>query len=87
MSLCLQTLEFAPEIAECGNVNTVSDAGTAAELLLAGLEGAAMNVLINLPGLPADQTSAYRKEVDDARKRGRAIVENVRSIVGKKLVA
>lgn len=87
MMLCLEVLALAPEVAENGNVNTVSDAGTAAEMLLAGLEGAATNVLINLPGLPADQSPVFRVKVEDARKRGRAILEDVRRIVGKKLVA
>ncbi|MDD5087522.1 MAG: cyclodeaminase/cyclohydrolase family protein [bacterium] len=87
MSLCLQALDLAPEVAENGNVNTVSDAGTAAEMLLAGLEGAAANVLINLPGLPADQAPAYRKKVEDARRRGRSLLDDVRRVVGKKLVA
>jgi len=86
MTLCLQALELAPEVAENGNVNTVSDAGTAAEMLLAGLEGAAANVLINLPGLPADHAISYRDKVDNARRRGRGILEDVRRIVGKKLV-
>ena len=86
MTLCLQALELAPEVAENGNVNTVSDAGAAAEMLLAGLEGAAANVLINLPGLSAAQAPAFRAKVEDARRRGRAILEDVRRIVGKKLV-
>ncbi len=87
MNLCLEALRLAPEVAHNGNVNTVSDAGTAAEMLLAGLEGAAANVLINQPGLPSEMQPSYRKKVEEARRQGRALVEEVRSIVGKKLVA
>jgi formiminotetrahydrofolate cyclodeaminase len=87
MTLCLAALEFAPEIAEKGNVNTVSDAGTGAEMLLAGLEGASANVLINLPGLTAEQAPAYRAKVEEARRKGRALLEQVRKIVGAKLSA
>ena len=87
MSLSLDALKLAPEIAEKGNVNTVSDAGTAAEMLLAGLEGAAANVLINLPGLPAEGRDSYRMKVENARQQGRRILEDVRAVVGKKLVA
>jgi formiminotetrahydrofolate cyclodeaminase len=85
MLLCLQALELVPEIAGKGNVNTVSDAGTGAEMLLAGLEGAAANVLINLPGLPVEEAPAYRKSVEDARARGRAVLTEVRRMVGEKL--
>ncbi|HEY3296152.1 MAG TPA: cyclodeaminase/cyclohydrolase family protein [bacterium] len=86
MTLCLEALGYAAEVASKGNVNCVSDAGTGAEMLLAGLEGAAANVLINLPGLPADQAPAYRKKVEDARTRGRALLNDVRRVVGEKLV-
>jgi formiminotetrahydrofolate cyclodeaminase len=85
MLLCLKALEMAPEVARDGNVNTVSDAGTGAEMLLAGLEGAAANVLINLPGLTEAERPAFRAKVDDARRHGREILENVRRIVGDKL--
>lgn len=85
MTLCLAALGYAPEVAAQGNVNCVSDAGTGAEMLLAGLEGAAANVLINLPGLPAEQAPAYRKKVKEARERGDAILADVRCIVGEKL--
>ena len=86
MTLCLRALELAPEIAQKGNVNCVSDAGTGAELLLAGLEGAAANVLINLPNLRPEQATPFRKHVEEARRRGRAILDDVRRIVGEKLV-
>ena len=48
---------------EKGNPNSVSDAGVAAEMALAGVRGACMNVLINLPGIQ-DQT--YRDEKKSA---------------------
>lgn len=87
MMLCLSALEHAPEVAEKGNVNCVSDVGTGAEMLLAGLEGAAANVLINLPGLPPEAGSPLRNKVEDARRRGRALLDQTRQIVGKKLSA
>ncbi|MCX6600320.1 MAG: cyclodeaminase/cyclohydrolase family protein [bacterium] len=85
MKLCLAALEHAPEIADEGNANCVSDAGTGAEMLLAGLEGAAANVLINLSGLPADAAQSLRQEVDTLRRHGRALLERTREIVGAKL--
>ena len=44
-------LAALPELAEKGNPNAVSDAGTAALLLTASAEGALLNVGINLPGV------------------------------------
>jgi formiminotetrahydrofolate cyclodeaminase len=85
MKFCLSALECAPEIADKGNANCVSDAGTGAEMLLAGLEGAAANVLINLSGMPAEAAQRLREEVDTVRRRGRALLQNTREIVGAKL--
>jgi formiminotetrahydrofolate cyclodeaminase len=69
----------------CLAANCVSDAGTGAEMLLAGLEGAAANVLINLSGMPADAAQSLRREVDTVRRHGRALLERTREIVGAKL--
>ena len=85
MTLCLAALEIALEVARHGNVNTVSDAGTGAEMLLPGLEGAALNVLINLPGLPDTERVGWQQKVKDARERGRKRLEEVRSFLIEKL--
>jgi formiminotetrahydrofolate cyclodeaminase len=50
--LCLQALELARQAAISGNRNSASDAGVGALLAKAGLDGAVMNVRINLPSLP-----------------------------------
>jgi formiminotetrahydrofolate cyclodeaminase len=49
---CLAVLEQIRVVAEKGNSNAVSDAGVAAHLAHTGLAGAALNVRINLPGIP-----------------------------------
>ena len=41
-------MDLALEAAKCGNQNSVSDAGVAAEMANAGVHGAALNVFINL---------------------------------------
>ena len=64
-NLCERVIELADILVEKGNPNSVSDAGVAAEVALAGLRGASMNVLINLPGIDDEKyRSEKRKEVD-----------------------
>jgi glutamate formiminotransferase/formiminotetrahydrofolate cyclodeaminase len=53
LELCPEVLELAGEVAEIGNANSLSDAGVAALMALAGAEGAYYNVLINLDSLKA----------------------------------
>ncbi|MEE8437239.1 MAG: glutamate formimidoyltransferase [Candidatus Neomarinimicrobiota bacterium] len=47
--LSFRVMELAQNLVETGNPNSVSDAGSAAELGLAGVRAAALNVFINLP--------------------------------------
>ena len=51
MEASLEAMKLAIRMAEIGNQNSLSDAGVAVLQSQAGLEGAAMNVLINLPGI------------------------------------
>ena len=48
---CLEALKLSLAVAEKGNANSASDAGVAALMARAGVEGAALNVLINLPSI------------------------------------
>jgi formiminotetrahydrofolate cyclodeaminase len=45
---CLDALRLSLVVAQAGNVNSASDAGVAALMARAGVEGALLNVLINL---------------------------------------
>lgn len=60
---CFNLLKNQNFIAKYGNKNAVSDAGVGALLALSGLEGAIMNVNINLPGIAdeAVRTKAYER--------------------------
>ena len=61
-----------------GNPNSVSDAGVAAEVALAGLRGACMNVMINLPAVE-DKTycDSIQEQVDSFINSGQAIHKKV----------
>ncbi len=61
--LCLDAIQLAGEVARKGNVNSASDAGVAALMGRAGVEGAALNVLINL-GTIKDE--AFKTECREA---------------------
>ena len=62
---CLRIIELAEILVEKGNPNSVSDAGVAAEVALAGLRGACMNVMINFTGVDdPSYCDTKRKEVD-----------------------
>jgi len=49
--LCRETLRRAPRLAEIGNKNAISDVGVGALLLTNAVNGALLNVAINLPGI------------------------------------
>jgi formiminotetrahydrofolate cyclodeaminase len=51
---CVDLLRISLDVAEKGNVNVLSDAGTAAHLAHAGFHGAALNVEINLASIKAE---------------------------------
>jgi glutamate formiminotransferase/formiminotetrahydrofolate cyclodeaminase len=76
--LCLAALRLARQAAQRGNANSASDAGVAALAAQAGLEGAALNVLINL-GSIADQAFASRcaAEVEQVVAEGRQVRDAV----------
>ena len=62
-----EVLSLAERIAPIGNRNAISDAGVAALLSAAAIRGAALNVEINLPGLPDDEP--LRAEAAEALAR------------------
>ncbi len=71
--LCFEAIELAAEVARKGNKPSVSDAGVAALMGCAGVEGAVYNVRINLPAIRnADFCAEMERDLDqlvtDARK-------------------
>ena len=79
---CDESLDFIETVAKKGNENSISDAGVAALAVRAGAASAALNVLINLPGLSdASYVKTTRKEAselcDHVTERSNAIYRHV----------
>jgi glutamate formiminotransferase/formiminotetrahydrofolate cyclodeaminase len=51
VAMAAEVIELAAQVAEVGNTNAITDGGTGAAIARAGLNGAAMNVRINLSSL------------------------------------
>ncbi|ABB15420.1 cyclodeaminase/cyclohydrolase family protein [Carboxydothermus hydrogenoformans] len=83
---CLEVLRLCPIIAEKGNPNALSDAGVAAQMAYAGLEGAVMNVKINLSSIKDEEyVAAAREKVAAFLKEGAEIKDRVANYVNEKL--
>lgn len=79
---CLAVLRHLETIAAHGNRNALSDAGTGAALALAGLEGALLNVRINLPGIgDARRQAALTGQTDWMAAEGGCRREAVADII------
>ncbi|MBI88974.1 MAG: glutamate formimidoyltransferase [Candidatus Marinimicrobia bacterium] len=86
---CYSVMTLASKLVENGNPNSVSDAGVAAEISLAGLRGACMNVLINLKGLNDDSyCELIKNEINELVRDGemlhKKIYKNTLSVIGRK---
>jgi formiminotetrahydrofolate cyclodeaminase len=75
----VSAIELAREVAEHGNKASVSDAGVAALAGRCAVEGAALNVLINLGGITDE---AFKAE---ARRRVEALVARARTLCDETL--
>ncbi len=72
---CVRVLRNQHTVAEFGNRNAASDIGVGALLAFAGLEGAILNVKINLPGISDEavkaeamkKTEGYQREAEELK--------------------
>ncbi len=72
--VALEALEMVDLVSEYGNKNALSDVGVSALMLYAGLEGACLNVKINLPGLSDENLiKQYQTKIEDLLKKGEAL--------------
>ena len=82
----LKAIEVAIRVAENGNINSITDAGVGGEVAYAGLRGAVLNVLINLPGIEdRDFVNEMKEKTADLLKKGDKLIEELRAIVDKKM--
>lgn len=69
-----------------GNINAVSDAGVGALIALTGLEGAILNVRINIPSIKdAEFVNEVSNKCSELLKEAAAKKENILNIVNTKL--
>jgi formiminotetrahydrofolate cyclodeaminase len=79
----LETLSF---ILAYGNKQTISDLGVSALSLSSGIEGALMNVLINIPGLSDEnQKNVYQQEAKSILKDTQNLKQNILNLVYENL--
>lgn len=80
--VCADVIDALVELADLANPNLVSDVGVAAALALGALEGAQLNVEVNLAGLKADAVVTATRETLErtgprAREAARKVLDKV----------
>ncbi len=85
-SLSLSAMHQIPYILKYGNKQTISDLGVSTLMLSSGIDGACMNVLINLPGLD-DRIAAsqFKNQVNDLIDKAHQIRDEILDLVYKEL--
>jgi glutamate formiminotransferase/formiminotetrahydrofolate cyclodeaminase len=82
MQLAREALGVIRSVADLGNANAVTDAGVGAYMAIAAMEGAALNVRINLTGLE-DQAFAdhLRQTADQLMSDARGVASEIQALV------
>lgn len=83
--MALKVLELTKEVAEKGNVNSISDAGVSALMAKAALEGAIYNVKINIGGLnDREFVEKLNSEIKFLQERSTSLAAVIKGIVESK---
>ncbi len=83
--MAVQVMELAVEVAAEGNLNAITDAGTAAALAQAALTGAGLNVRVNLASLSdTGQTSPLAERLAALQAQGEKLYARVQSLVAER---
>lgn len=81
---CLEVMRIADKLLGKSNPNALSDLGVATKQAHAGLQGAVMNVRINLPSIKDDKfRSTTSSEVSSLIKEGHALTERADEYLSK----
>ena len=81
-----KALEKLSFILAYGNKQTISDLGVSALSLSSGIEGALMNVLINIPGLSNEnQKNLYQQEAKSILKETQALKHSILNLIYENL--
>lgn len=84
--LCLEVLELQKVFANYGNINAITDIGVGALLAYSGLEGALLNVKINLLSIKdEDYRNNMENEIDKTLNAGKDLKEELLAVVYKRL--
>ncbi len=83
---CFKVLELQKVFANYGNVNAITDVGVGALLAATGLEGALLNVKINLLSIKDEEfRNKMEEKIDNLLKRGTALKEELLETVYQRL--
>ncbi len=80
----VEVMRLAGRMAEIGNVNAITDAGTAAALARAAIEGASLNVRINATGLPEGEAAELLAAVREVQAQAEALHAEVMAVVAER---
>ena len=84
--MAYEVLKLAKHIAENGNVNSVTDAGVAALMAKAALEGAIYNVKINISGFDdAKFVESMNSNSEELVTKSTILADEIKSIVESKI--
>ncbi len=76
--VAFEALQFTDFIRQHGNKNALSDVGVGTLMLYAGLEGACLNIKINLPGISDDAiVASYASKVEDMLASAKQIKDEI----------
>ena len=86
MELSMKSLKLSKKIAKIGNKNSLSDSGVSSEMAFSAINGAYMNVLINLKELANDDyVKKMNKKSNTLIKEANKIIKECRDYIFKKI--
>jgi glutamate formiminotransferase/formiminotetrahydrofolate cyclodeaminase len=81
----LKVLELALTVAQKGNTNAITDAGTAAWMAMAGIQGAALNLRVNATSITdTDKKQGWLAELDTILNQAQGLLGQVQEIVAQR---